>query len=336
MARKPLPEWAIWLFALGYLIGYAPYSALTKALSKGLAPSLRPAISGIALLPLSSVASVAAAVLLLAVTGWWRAATQHEILGRKIHAPGRYTLLSGLCSSAIILTTTLAYTIDGASIVFMMLLLRGGVLVIAPTVDLVTGRRVRWFSWVALGLSLGALLLALDPRADFKLTTLAIIDVGVYLASYFVRLRLMSKLAKGSDEDNLRYFVEEQMVASPAALLSLALLACTGGPLGAELRRGFFEIPAGATTAAVLLVGLMSQSNGVFGGLILLDKHENSFAVPVNRASSILAGLIASSALWALYGESMPGPRELLGAGLILAAVLFLSFGPRLSRAATG
>ena len=335
MARTPMPEWAIWLFALGYLVGYAPYGALTKLLSRGTVASLGPAVPGLSLLPLSSVASVACAVLLLLVTGWWRKATVHEVGGLRLRAPGRYTLLSGLCSSAIILTTTLAYTFEGTSIVFMMLLLRGGVLLIAPAVDLVSGRQVRWFSWVALALSLGALLLALDPRGGFKLSTTAIADVLVYLAAYFVRLRLMSKLAKGSDEDNLRYFVEEQMVSSPAALLALGALALGSGPVALELRQGFTEIPFGPAALAVLLVGVLSQSNGVFGGLVLLDRRENSFAVPVNRASSILAGLLATLILWGFFGEKAPGARELIGAGLILAAVVFLSFGPRWSRPAT-
>lgn len=334
MARTPLPEWAIWLFALGYLVGYTPYSALTKILSRGSVPSFGPALPGLVLLPLSSIASVICAVLLLVVTGWWKKTTVHQIGGRTFHGPGRYTLLSGLCSSAIILTTTLAYTFEGTSIVFMMLLLRGGVLLIAPVVDLVSGRNVRWFSWIALGLSIGALLLALDPRAGFKLSSVAIVDVLIYLLAYFVRLRLMSKLAKRSDEDNLRYFAEEQMVSSPAALLALAILALGSGPVSEELRRGFTEIPFGPAAMAVVIVGIFSQSNGVFGGLVLLDKRENSFAVPVNRASSILAGLIATVGLWLFFGEKAPGFQELAGASMILLAVLFLSFGPRWSRPA--
>ncbi|MCU0654521.1 MAG: hypothetical protein MUF64_04280 [Polyangiaceae bacterium] len=334
MARTPMPDWAIWLFALGYLGGYAPYSALTKLLSKGSVASFGPAVPGLSLLPLSSVASVVCAVGLLLATGWWRQATRHTVGGVTFHGPGRYTLLSGLCSSAIILTTTLAYTFEGISIVFMMLLLRGGVLLIAPAVDLVSGRKVRWFSWVALGLSLGALLLALDPRAGFKLSPAAIVDVVIYLLAYFVRLRLMSKLAKGSDEDNLRYFAEEQMVSSPAALAALGVLALGSGPVAMELRRGFTEVPFGPAALAVVLVGVLSQSNGVFGGLVLLDKRENSFAVPVNRASSILAGLLATLVLWGFFGEKAPGARELVGATFILVAVLFLSFGPRWSKAA--
>lgn len=335
MARPPLPDWAIWLFAFGYLAGYAPYSALTKLLSRGTIPALGPAIPGLSLLPLSSIASVICAVLLLVVTGWWRKTTRHTVAGVTFHGPGRYTLLSGLCSSAIILTTTLAYTFEGISIVFMMLLLRGGVLLIAPAVDLVSRRKVRWFSWVALGLSLAALLLALDPNSGFKLSLVATVDIGIYLLAYFIRLRLMSKLAKGSDEDNLRYFAEEQMISSPAALLALALMALGSGPVCDELRRGFTEVPFGPAAAAVVLVGVLSQSNGVFGGLVLLDKRENSFAVPVNRASSILAGLLATLVLWGFFGEKTPGFREIIGALMILVAVLFLSFGPRWSRPTT-
>ena len=38
--------------------------------------------------------------------------------------------------------------------------MRGGMLVLAPIVDAISRRKVKWFSWVALALSLGALLAA--------------------------------------------------------------------------------------------------------------------------------------------------------------------------------
>ncbi|HMR11951.1 MAG TPA: hypothetical protein PKA88_39485, partial [Polyangiaceae bacterium] len=58
---------------------------------------------------------------------------------------------------------------------------------------------------------------------------------------------------------------------------------------------------------------------------ILLDGRENSFCVPVNRASSILAGVCASLSLALLLGRRMPGPTELVGAGLVVAAIVVLS-----------
>ena len=64
---------------------------------------------------------------------------------------------------------------------------------------------------------------------------------------------------------------------------------------------------------------------GVCGGLILLARRENSFCVPVNRASSILAGLTASFGLAALVKYHAPGPVDLIGATLVIAAILVLS-----------
>jgi hypothetical protein len=46
----------IWVWAAGYFACYAPYSALTKALSSGREGQL--ALDGVALLPLSTLASL--------------------------------------------------------------------------------------------------------------------------------------------------------------------------------------------------------------------------------------------------------------------------------------
>ncbi len=332
--REWLRGQSIWLCALGYFSAYLPYSALTKVLSSGLAPSLGERIDGPALLPVSVAASTVGMFALITALGWWRAAGRSTVAGVRLPRPGRWTFLSGLCTAAVMLTTTLAYTFRGASIVFMMLLMRGGVLVLAPIVDGISGRRVRWFSWVALVLSLGALGVTVSPGTRAPLPLVAVADVAAYLAAYFVRLRAMSRLAKGSDEDNRRFFVEEQMVASPAALVALVAVAVAGrGALGVAVRRGFTEVPLGPAALAVVAIGLLSQLTGVFGGLILLDKRENSFAVPVNRASSVLAGVAAALALAALFpSQRAPDGREVAGAALVTGAILALTLGPRLWR----
>ncbi len=335
--RERLRGQSIWLCALGYFSAYVPYSALTKVLSSGLAPSLGGPVDGPALLPVSVAASTVGMFALISALGWWRSASQATVAGVRLPRPGRWTLLSGLCTAAVMLTTTLAYTFRGASIVFMMLLMRGGVLVLAPMVDALSGRRVRWFSWAALGLSLGALGVTVSPGSRAPLPLVAVADVATYLAAYFVRLRAMSRLAKGSDEDNRRFFVEEQMVASPAALAALVAVAVAGrGALADAVRRGFTEVPLGPAALAVVAVGLLSQLTGVFGGLILLDKRENSFAVPVNRASSVLAGVAAALALAALFpSQRAPDGREVAGAALVTGAILALTLGPRLGRRTT-
>lgn len=337
----PAPEVSIWWFAFGYFAAYAPYSALTKALSKGTLPGMLEPIDGFVLLPSTVLASTVGMFAFLSAMRWWRFATQRAftLAGMTVvlPSPRLRTLLSGACTATIIVTTTLAYTFEGISIVFAMLLMRGGVLVIAPIVDALSRRRVRWFSWTALVLSFLALLVAFAEKGGFALSFAAGLDIGLYLASYFVRLRIMSGAAKSSDSDeNKRYFVEEQMVATPLVMIVLGLWAVLGSSsTAAQLQSGFVDIWGSPVLLVILLVGILSQGTGVFGGLILLDKRENTFCVPVNRASSVLAGLVASFSMVLLLGSRPPSPFELAGAGLIIAAILVLSIPPLVEKRRT-
>lgn len=325
--HRPATSVLVWLYALGYFACYVPYSALTKEISLGRMPPMTQPVSGFALLPVATFASLVGMGVLLTAARWWRHAGHRVVLGLRVPFPGPWTFLSGIATAAIIGTTTLAYTFDGLSIVFMMLLMRGGVLVLAPIVDALSGRAVKDRSWIALGLSLAALAVTVTDAKSFELTAIAAIDVAVYLAGYFVRLRFMSKLAKSeSREASLKYFVEEQMVATPAIVATLAVVALVGqGAIGMEVRRGFTEIGSSGAVLAAILVGVLSQGTGVFGGLVLLDKRENTFCVPVNRASSVLAGLLASVLLTAVAGSPSLPSAEIGGAFLILAAIVVLA-----------
>lgn len=322
----------IWAFAFGYFAAYVPYSALTKALSRGLLDGVP--VGGLSLLPLSVAASVVGMFLFLTAMRWWRFATHSEVLGVRVPHPSRWTFLSGLCTAGIVATTTLAYTFEGVSIVFAMLLMRGGVLIIAPIVDTLTGRKSRWFSWAGLALSLSALVVAFAEDGGFAISLLATIDIAIYLASYFVRLRFMSRLAKSDDDDvTKRFFVEEQMVATPVVLALLVVLTLVGPPDVREpLRYGFGGLLSSSQAPLVALVGVLSQFTGIFGGLILLDRRENTYCVPVNRSSSILAGVVASFSLTLLFDKPPPSAYQLTGAGLIIGAILFLTIPPLLAR----
>jgi hypothetical protein len=217
----------------------------------------------------------------------------------------------------------------------MMLLMRGGVLIIAPIVDTLGHRRIGWASWVALALSIAAVAVATLRREALWVSAAAIADAGIYLASYFIRLRFMGRLAKGDPGANRRYFVEEQLVATPVIFFTLGLVALLGpGELGAQLRHGFVGL--GPSQAALtLVIGLLSQGTGVFGALILLDARETSFCVPVNRASSILAGVLATVALGAFGLGGHLGAGELAGAGLVLGAIGVLALPRREAAAPT-
>jgi hypothetical protein len=327
-APAPPDAPSIWWWAFGYFACYVPYSALTRLLSGGGGRARR--VGSLELLPVTALAASLAMLAFLALTGWWRHAGRRTWLGRSIPSPGGLTLLSGLCSAGIIATTTLAYSLTGVSMVLVALLMRGGVLVLAPGIDLLTGRPVKATSWLALALSLAAVLLALSPSADPRMTAVAALDLACYLGCYFARLTLMSRYAKASPAANLRYFVEESMVSAPAllALVAAGALALPGAA-GRELADGFTSFFARPGWALGLLIGVFSQGTGIFGGLIFLDHRETSFCVPINRASSVLAVLLASLALYAFGAGGAPSRTEWMSAGVLVVALGVLALTPR-------
>lgn len=330
--RRAAPS--IWWWAFGYFACYVPYSAGTKMLSKPYVDTGGSPVGSLELLPPSVLAAVGALVVFLLGTGWWRKAGRRTIGGVALPVPGKLTLLSGLCSSGIIATTTLAYTFSGVSLVLVALLMRGGVLVLAPLIDRLSKRRVRWFSWIALALSLASLVAAFASSGDTRLPVLCAVDIGCYLGCYFTRLMLMSRSAKSPDPDtNLRYFVEEGLVSAPALLVMIAIATLVmDGAAGAQLRAGWTSFYDRPHAWMGLAVGVLSQGTGIFGGLTFLDPRENAFCVPVNRVSSVLAVLIASLVLAAAFGAAWPKRDEWIGAALIVGAIGFLTIPPALEK----
>src|SRR5205823_6453827 len=178
---------------------------------------------------------------IITAMGWWKYAGRREILGFRIPFPSCWTLLSGLGFTVIIGTTTLAYTFSGVSILLALLMMRGGVLILAPIVDGLFKREVRWFSWTALVLSFMALAVALTDVQSYQMTVIAALNIAAYLTGYLLRLPCMNRWAKSEDKKaSYRYFVEEQMVAMPVLVAVPAIFALIGqGEIMMELRRGF-------------------------------------------------------------------------------------------------
>jgi hypothetical protein len=318
---------SIWTLGLGYFIFYTPYSALTKAISNGLLSADAKPVPGVVILPVSVMATVVAMFAIITAAGWWRYAGRREFFGLSVPFPNRWTFLSGLCIATIIGTTTLAFSFSGISILFVLVLLRGGVLIIGPIVDASLNRRVRWFSWTAMAVSLLAMLVALADVSNYKLTLFAALDVAAYLLAYFFRLRFMTRLAKTDDKKvTLRYFVEEQIVATPILLIALAVLAAIGaGDVLMGLRQGFINVPGSDIVVPAMTVGVSYAALCVCTTLIFLDCRENTFCVPMHCGSSMLSGLVATGLLTRLYGQAGPSAAQFASAGLIVVALLFLS-----------
>lgn len=323
---------AIWIFAAIYFACYAPYTALTKSISNGSYPGSNGGVPGATLLPIANLAALVVLVVIFTLAGWWRHASHRTVAGISLPWPGPWTALSGVSTAIILITTTLAYTFDGVSIVFVMLLMRGGVLIIAPLVDAITQRRARWYSWLGLGLALAALLVAFSERGGYELTAACMVNIAVYLGAYVVRLRIMSRLAKNSDaEATMRYCVEEQLLGAPLVVVSLVAFAWLGhGQLSEQVRAGFTSLPSSGLALETVIIGALSQGVILFGSLVFLDHRENTYSVPVNRSTSTLAGVVASFGLAATLGTAPPSGHELVGAGLVVLAILVLGLAPML------
>ena len=247
---------AIWLLSLGYFSFYIFYSALTKALAEGSLHSDGAPISGFALLPTTCLAIAITVPLIITGLGWWRHARRRRILGFDLPCPGLWTGLSGVGTALIIATTTLAYTFEGISIVFALLLMRAGVLILAPLMDTLFRRRVHWYSWTALAICLGAITVALAHSGDYLLSVAAVVNLALYLGGYVLRLQSMTRVAKSDPPDIARgYFVEEQLVSMPLLVIGPALLALIGpGEMASSLRDGFTTFLASEMAAPALLI----------------------------------------------------------------------------------
>jgi len=303
----------IWLFGLGYFIAYTPYAGLVKALSAGKLPGMA-GINGLVLLPSVLAGTIIMLPIYVLLLGW----------RRYVCVPSRPVIISGFGTALIIATTTLAYAFHGISVLFALLLLRGGMLIIAPITDLIGRRRVRWFSSVALIISLSAVLLGVMATNNHHLTLAAIVNLAVYLIGYQIRLPQMTRYAKIEDKQTTRtYFVSEIMVT----LVFLALIPLLGAALGVgSLRSGLALVVSGSTTANVgLLIGVLYATLYVCTTLIYLDRRENTFCMSMNVCSSLLAGMAASYALTRVLGMPTPQWFELTGVGMIMIALMFLS-----------
>jgi hypothetical protein len=329
-------EVALEIFVLVYAVCWIPFMIFSKlASSKPHGVMTRP-MSGLELLPMTTVLTAAGMFFFFWVSGWWRSAHQVPMGKVSFPVPNKWTVLAGVGAALIILTVPLSFTFRDVSIPFIQLLTKGGVLLTAPLVDWISGRKVSWYSWVALALVVTGLLVSIQQRGNLMLPPLCIVTIVLYILGYFIRLRMMTRVSKSSDpEARKRYFVEEQIVSNPIALLLLISFAAIGGsgPF-LSIRWGFISIWSQGVLWLMIPLGVFPVIVGILGARILLDKRENTFCVPLERSASVLAGLVAAYLLAKFSGLPSPTGGELAGAMLLVGALVVLSLGPRLSRKA--
>ncbi|WOF42296.1 hypothetical protein KNJ79_13955 [Sphingopyxis indica] len=327
IAALPIEGWIVL-----YLLLYLPNAMITKLITSTPHPGLGRPLTGLETLPASLTVSLVLTYLFIWLSGWHRDAHGVKLGGLRVPLPTRYTALSGVGTALVLFTVPMSFTIEGVSIPFMQLLMRGDILIIAPIVDLMFGRRVRWWSWTALVMVLAALALTLFDRGGLKLPPIAIATIVLYTAGYFLRLVVMNKTAKNGDPGMVRrYFVEEKLVALPLSVAALAILSATGiGGQPRELEWGFVEIWTDPALWPIFWIGLTLTAISVVAIIILLDPRENAYCVPLERAASLVAGVGAALLLAWFWGLKEPRSAELIGAGILIAAIVLLSVAPRL------
>lgn len=327
----------IWWLALGYFVFYIPYSALVKALSSGLLGSSEfvngsvGSVNGLEFLPAVLIGTVITMPLILLCLGWYRYMGRRNVLGFNMFCPSRWTIYSGVAFAFIIVTTTLTYSFHGVSILFALLLMRGGVLIMSPLMDKFFSRPVHWFSWAGLWLSVLALSIALVQVPEYTLSGMVLLNLCGYLAGYMFRLQFMTRCAKDVDESvNRRFLVEENAVAMIVLMVVPGVIALLQiGEAGTALSFGFTTFLSTDLAWPALIIGGLYGCLGIFGSLIYLNRRENTFVIPVNRCSSLLSGVVASAILFIWLDGNALSAAQLSGAAIIILALAVMSLFDR-------
>jgi hypothetical protein len=324
----------LWALVLCYLACWIPTIALTRSITSIAPAGMNRPLTGLEILPVTNIAVSVLIYFFFTVTGWWKSTHQARILGMTLPVPTRWTAMAGLGSALLLITVPLSLTFPGVSIPFIQLLMRGDVLLIAPLVDKISGRKIHWYSWVAMLLVAAALVLTIQQRGGLRMPVLCIFTIILYVLGYFLRLLVMTRISKSPDAAaQKRYFVEEQMVAYPTTVFVLAILALSGsGTSALQLRWGFADIWGQPAVWNLLPLAGMTAAIGVLGAFILLDKRENTFCVPLERSASILGGILAAYVLAWRHGLPQPTAAELIGVALLVVAIVILSLGSQLEK----
>lgn len=317
---------------LFYFLSYVPNILLTKYATSFVHPVLGRPLTGLETLPSTLIMNLVLTYAFIWISGWHRFSNHKQVGSWRIPVPTKFTFISGIGTACILFTVPLSYTFQNVSIPFIQLLMRGDILIIAPLVDFIYGRRVRWWSWTALVLVAISLFLVINQRGGLDLPPLAIATIVLYTAGYFTRLWVMTRVSKDGNADSVkRYFVEEKMVALPMSVVILALLSLSGlGAQAGQLEFGFLRVWTDPVMWPLIGIAVTLTIVSVFAAMILLDPRENTYCVPLERSSSLLAGLIAAYLLHWMWGLPEPTGTEVIGAVILMLSIALLWFAPRI------
>ncbi|MEM1086623.1 MAG: hypothetical protein AAGH90_02770 [Pseudomonadota bacterium] len=299
----------IWRPALHYGLAYTVFALTNRALREETYASPALFLAGFGI----------GSFLILAWTTWQGYRRRERRAGPAV----RWTLpsiASGLAAIAIVAATVMAFLFEDVSILLALVLMRLGVLILAPIIDVVTGRAMSRAGLVAaiicgLGCVFGGVSGAFEPLSPAVLTVLS-----VYLTGYAIRLSLMTRYAKTPVRSARGdwFIVEVQITAGVLLLVGLVALSAS------TVTQPVWLSLDGQILGAALICGLAYGYAFTNGTLIYLDWRENVRAVTINRSASLLAGVAASLIGWAILAMPMPAGREWVLAAFMVAALVIM------------
>lgn len=231
----------------------------------------------------------------------------------------RSNTVSGFATALIVATTVGAYLVDGVTILLALVLMRMGVIAMAPILDLVFERRVRPAAWIAFFLCMTAGLFGLFQQTFSGLGTVSLSILAVYLMAYAVRLSLMTRDTKTRDRASRGDWFLVEMIITAVTLVLCGLCSVLSLLLTGALR---FE----QVHLAPLIAGFAYGYALINGTLIYLDWRENAHSIMINRSASLISGFMASIIGFAYFGLTWPSMDQWILASLTICGLSVLGW----------
>lgn len=257
----------------------------------------------------------------------------------------RDVVVAATASAAILISSTLAYSRAEVSLLLPLLLMKGGVNLWGPVVSWLRGDGVTTRARIVLGLAFVAVVAVLWDKVSLHASFAVSLTVGyacVYVAAYFPKLEVISRY-RGNHDFLMAEMTTTLIVALPIAVVVgwahawRGLGSATSDVWALDVLRSLLAAVAASTHTTVALLqrpvvwvmALASEGAGLFGGLVFFARVSSTLSVPLNRCTSLIAGVAATAALWSLshsdgfvgYLTASRNRPELVGVAAMMVAL---------------
>jgi len=316
----------LWVSLFFYFAAYVPYSMQSKRISDH--------VTTVQILPLTSLGGFTVTLLEFTLLGF--------VITRKQNAPifvraiafwrkltfNTAAVLTGVACGIISMMTTASYMLHGAALVTMGLLLRGGMLSLAPISDSIQQRHVSTQTWI--GFSLAVIAIACSIVSAGAIPLIGIVIFVVYECAYALNLNFY-----GKNQRKFEFLCSAQLVACTTMIL-ISIVQCFAMWTNDGIRNAIVHVSARGTGLLsittidirdALSIGALAQLTGIFGPMILMSPTEQTYSVAINRSGSVIATVTAQR----LLGSTLH-PAQLLGVAFFIIAIIVLALRPQVQR----